>query len=383
LNEKHLHIISFDVPYPADYGGIIDIFYKIRTLWKMGVNIHLHCFIYGNRKPQSELNRYCSEVNYYKRKTGFLSFLSFVPYIIKSRISHELENRLLQDDYPVLCEGIHTCGILNNPALRGREILFRPSNVEHEYYIGLAALEKNIFKKAFFLTEALKLRCWEKNLLQVPVFFPVSEHDLLSFKSRFPGKEMSLLYSFHPFEEVDIQKGMGDYVLFHGNLSVPDNLRVSLFLLEKVAPEIDMPLVIAGKDAPRILKKKAYVLPNVRLLENPDGEEMERLIREAHIHLLLTYQKAGLKLKLLLALFRGRHIIVNSDMLTIPGLEQCVWIADDAETMIKVIRKLRNKSFREKEITGRKKCLPPLLFNEEKGRLLLKKTHPHNAYLKL
>jgi len=375
LNEKHLHIISFDVPYPADYGGIIDIFYKIRTLWKMGVQIHLHCFIYGNRKPQTLLNRYCTEVNYYRRKTGLSSFLSFVPYIIKSRISHELENRLLQDDYPVLCEGIHTCGILNNPAFAGREILFRPSNVEHEYYTGLAALEKNIFKKSFFLTEARKLRCWERNLLQVPVFFPVSEHDVLSFRSRFPEKVISLLYSFHPFEEVDILKGTGDYVLFHGNLSVPDNLRVSLFLLEKVAPEMDIPLVIAGKNAPRALKKKACFLPNVKLLENPDAEEMDRLIREAHIHLLLTYQKAGLKLKLLLALFRGRHIIVNSDMLTIPGLERCVQVADDAKNMIQAIRQLKNKPFREEEITGRKKCLPSLLFNDEKGRLLLKYIH--------
>ena len=138
---------------------------------------------------------------------------------------------------------------------------------------------------------------------------------------------------------------------------------------------MDIPLVIAGKNAPRALKKKAFFLPNVKLLENPDAEEMDRLIREAHIHLLLTYQKAGLKLKLLLALFRGRHIIVNSDMLTIPGLERCVQVADDAKNMIQAIRQLKNKPFREEEITGRKKCLPSLLFNDEKGRLLLKYIH--------
>lgn len=290
-------------------------------------------------------------------------------------MSHELEERLLQDNYPVLCEGIHTCGILNNPAFKGREILFRPSNVEHEYYTGLARLERNLFKKAFFLTEALKLKYWEKNLSQVPVFFPVSEHDDLSFRSRFPGKVITLLYSFHPFEEVEIRKGTGDYALFHGNLSVPDNLRVALFLLEKVAPKMDLPLVITGKDAPPALKKEANASPNVRLLENPDEEEMDRLIREAHMHVLLTYQKAGLKLKLLLALFRGRHIVVNSDMLTIPGLEQCVQLADSAETMIQAIRHLKNEPFGEEQITGRKKCLPPLIFNEEKGRLLLKYIH--------
>jgi len=39
--EKHLHIVSFDVPYPPDYGGVIPIFALLRKLkeegpWMMG-----------------------------------------------------------------------------------------------------------------------------------------------------------------------------------------------------------------------------------------------------------------------------------------------------------------------------------------------------------
>ncbi len=30
MSDKHLHVIAFNVPYPADYGGVIDIFYKIK-----------------------------------------------------------------------------------------------------------------------------------------------------------------------------------------------------------------------------------------------------------------------------------------------------------------------------------------------------------------
>jgi hypothetical protein len=52
--EKHLHIISFDVPYPANYGGVIDVFYKLKNLHKAGVKIILHCFEYG-RGEQKEL----------------------------------------------------------------------------------------------------------------------------------------------------------------------------------------------------------------------------------------------------------------------------------------------------------------------------------------
>jgi hypothetical protein len=63
---KTLHIICHDVPWPADYGGVVDLFYKIKTLHEEGVKIRLHCFDYG-RGQQNELNKYCEEVNYYKR----------------------------------------------------------------------------------------------------------------------------------------------------------------------------------------------------------------------------------------------------------------------------------------------------------------------------
>ncbi len=66
--DKHLHIITHDVPYPADFGGVIDLFYKIKTLHELGIKIHLHCFT-GKRTQQEELNKYCVSVKYYPRKT--------------------------------------------------------------------------------------------------------------------------------------------------------------------------------------------------------------------------------------------------------------------------------------------------------------------------
>ena len=58
MKEQRLHIVSFDVPFPPNYGGVVDVFYKIRALHKLGVKIHLHCFEYG-RGEQKELDKYC------------------------------------------------------------------------------------------------------------------------------------------------------------------------------------------------------------------------------------------------------------------------------------------------------------------------------------
>ena len=57
MSSKQLHIISFDVPFPADYGGVIDVFFKIKALHKADVKIILHCFEYG-RLPQVELRKF-------------------------------------------------------------------------------------------------------------------------------------------------------------------------------------------------------------------------------------------------------------------------------------------------------------------------------------
>ena len=52
-----LHIVSFDIPYPANYGGVIVIFNQIKALHAAGVKVILHCFQYGARGPQEALNQ--------------------------------------------------------------------------------------------------------------------------------------------------------------------------------------------------------------------------------------------------------------------------------------------------------------------------------------
>ena len=103
---QYLNIVSFDVPFPANYGGVIDVYYKLVWLKKSGVKIILHCFQYG-RKPAPELEQLCEKVYYYERQTGLKKNLSLSPYTVVSRQSKELEKNLLANDYPILFEVLH------------------------------------------------------------------------------------------------------------------------------------------------------------------------------------------------------------------------------------------------------------------------------------
>ena len=73
-------------------------------------------------------------------------------------------------------------------------------------------------------------------------------------------------------------------------------------------------------DPPASLLKAAAPYPNIRIEANPPEELMNKLIYDAQIHILITFQATGLKLKLLNSLFAGRHTVVNRLMVAGSGL---------------------------------------------------------------
>src|SRR5690349_17100190 len=131
MEERRLHIITHDVPWPADYGGVVDLFYKIKALHELGVRIYLHCFV-NKRPPQEKLEKYCEKVYYYKRKAGITGFSFRLPYTVNSRKNAELIRNLNKDEYPVLLEGVHCSYYLHTGKLANRKVLLRLHNAEFE-----------------------------------------------------------------------------------------------------------------------------------------------------------------------------------------------------------------------------------------------------------
>lgn len=351
MPDNHIHIVSFDIPYPANYGGVIDVFYKLKSLSERGVKIHLHTFEYG-REHSSALEKLCFSVNYYKRDTSFKKSLQRLPYIVTSRLSDELIENLKKDDYPVLLEGLHCCGVLLDKTMTGRKVFVRTHNVEHDYYRLLAKSEKNLYKRVFFVAESARLRRFEPILNRASGILAISNNDFEYFSHRY--KSVSLIPAYNGFEEVNVIEGQGDYVLYHGKLDVAENYNAAEFLVKKVFNDIDVNLKIAGMNPPEHLVALAAENHNVELIPNPDDELMQNLIRNAHINILVTAQATGLKLKLLNALFNGRYCVVNSKMVDGLNVNDLCVVADSADEMKTVILNLMDKSFPEELVSVRK-----------------------------
>lgn len=340
-SELHTHIISFDVPFPADYGGVIDVFYKLKALQAAGVKIHLHCFEYG-RPPQQEIHRYCEEVYYYSRQNAKSMLFNTLPYIVLSRQSEELKRRLLKDNYPILFEGLHSTFYLPDADLASRHKVVRTHNIEHDYYESLAAVEKNIFKRYYFFNEAGKLKKYQNVLKNSQGIAAISPNDAQYFSSQFLG--VSFIPAFHPYDQVDIRPGKGEFAFYHGNLGVGENNEAALFLVRKVFNDLPFQLIIAGTKPSEELKKAVKENKNVTLFSDRSPEEIREMIANAQCNILPTFQATGIKLKLLAALFGGRHCIVNSPMVVNTGLESLCTIADSPEEMKNALNNIMNLS---------------------------------------
>ena len=207
--DKYLNVIALNIPYPANYGGVIDIYYKLKALHECGVHIILHCFEY-ERQHAPELLDICEEVHYYKRNTGLMANLSFLPYNVYSRKSPRLLDALLQNDYPILFEGLHSCYYLNDNRLRNRLKIFRECNIEHDYYRALVNSTNNLLKKSFFFIESLRFRAYQQKVSGSDLILSVSTTDADYLRLVFPGKPIEFIPCFHANETITSRPGMSD-----------------------------------------------------------------------------------------------------------------------------------------------------------------------------
>ena len=353
MQNKELHIVSLNIPFPANYGGAIDIYYKIKELSKLGVRIHLHCFKYG-RNETKKLNSLCSSVQYYPRKNRWRDLLSKTPFIVKSRKSNKLLENLARIEAPILFEGLHTCYYLNHPKLGNRKQFVRAHNIESDYYKALFAAERNLFYKAYLFTEYHKIRIYEQKLQQASGIFAISKKDHKTFSSQ---SKSHYIKPFHSDKNVKIKLGLGEYAIYHGNLSVAENEKAALFLINKVFSKIDYPLVIAGHKPSKLLRKEVNKHRFIRIVESPQESLLKKAIQNAHIQVLPTHQDTGIKLKLLKSLHIGRHCIINTEMANINGIEQTCYIANTPSEWIKQIKELEDQEFTAEDFSKRKKLL--------------------------
>lgn len=271
-----------------------------------------------------------------------------------------------------MLEGIHCTYYLYHGEFSNRQVLVRLHNVEYEYYHQLAKSDNNFYKRIYFNLESRLLKKYESRIAGKTKFLALNEKDKHTYQKIFSATNIELLPAFLPLDEVESITGKGEYCLYHGNLSVSENEKAVLWLLNNIFKHEDLPFIVAGKNPSDTLINEIANIKNVQLFKNPTEEKMEELIKNAHIHLLPSFNSTGIKIKLLIALFKGRFIITNSAALQGTHLESLCYKAETPSAFIKTIKDLFGVPFSENEINKRKSILNDFYDNKKNAYKLIK-----------
>ena len=342
-----------DIPFPPDYGGAMDIYYRIQCLFKLGFKLTIHAFEYGRGK-QKQLEQF-GKVIYYSRSFSKSQLLSKIPFIVLSRKSDALLKNLLLDKDPILFEGIHTTFFLSHPGLQKRLKFVRTHNVEHEYYQQLATNTGSLVKKLFFLLESKKLKTYEKQTKHADWILAIKPEDTEHFKHYNP-KVITLPASIS--KELNEYINTKNYALFHGNLSVMENENAVFWIHNAIKKSIssDFEFIIAGKDPSRKLVNFCAE-NNLQLIENPSTEKMNELICDARIHVFQSKSDSGVKLKLLKSLNSCGHIITTQNLIFDSQLSNLCHIVSSKHEFNTLFERLKSKFLDRKEFEMRMEFL--------------------------
>lgn len=347
MQEKSLHIVSFDNPFPPKYGGVIEVFYKIKALHDIGYKIYLHCFVNSIPTENTELESLVSELYFYKNNYNPLYFLSKIPFSVLSRNNKKLLENLQKSDAPILFEGLKTAYLSDDKSLKNRIKLLRLHNLEQDYYSGISKSENNLVKKFIYFLEGKKYQNYEKKLQTFDKILALSKFENDYVNQNFQNS--SYIPVFHGNETVEITEGFGKYAFYHGDLKTSDNRKVAQYLIEVFKEIKDYKLVIASGSNENFIRKNVGNASNIEFVYLENFEKLKQLLKDAHINVILSFQKSGTKLKLVNSLFRSRFCIINENIMDDENVAAfCVKIASK-EALISKINFLKTQPYTESE----------------------------------
>ena len=367
---NNIHIITLQIPLPLTNGANFELFYKLKALHNIGVNIHLHCYKKKQDTPQHTLLQYCSTVNYYNRSNA-ISLTK--PYIVTSRNSKLLLTNLLANNYPILFDGLHTTALALHPLLQHQNMLIRVHNVEYLYYKGLINCTNNVLKKIYYLAEAYLLKKYEKKIATICKLSTFSYDDKKYFEIEYQAKQITYTPIFYASENITTNTIVEKYCLYHGNLAVTENEKIALWLCKNVIVKLPAyKFIIAGNNPTFHLTQTINNYPNCTLQKNLSHNAMQTLIANAHIAILPSINSTGVKLKIINSLYLGKYLITNNAGAAGITPKQLLTVCNTSCEYIQAITTLYNSNYNNANNSTKTLILNNHYNNSKNAEVLLK-----------
>lgn len=315
-----------DSPFPADHGGKVDIYERLKDGINNNFIIDLVCTKKKGVKIElpEDINTKINKIIPVERDMSFKRLLSFKPFHIQSRKKLKDLNFNNAHYDLLLLESEHVFYILENKTFTYKKNAVRVHNDEVRYIFQLFLAGSNLKRKLFYFLEFLKFLLFRSYLnSSIENHFFVSSKE---FNNSYWIKKTQKKFLFKTPFEVKTKfrfKREGFKVLFIGSIFMDNNLSSIYWYLENVHNRlINIPeykFYIAGNTKGLEIKqlKKITSFKKISLIENPDN--FDDLYEKCSVFINPMKRGAGLKQKTVRALEHGMPIV--STKVGVEGLD--------------------------------------------------------------
>lgn len=366
--QRSLNIISGHIPCSSTLGDAQQTFWLLEALSAAGIQVHLYTFresdptIDKNTNPQ--LTKICSSIKSYPIQKGHRNFSFSAPYATSKYLNPQLIKDLKENNFPVLIEGMGSCGLALSTELKHRKIWVRLLTYAPNYFRYLQERSNASLKKLFYQREAVLSTKILKKINQHVNWIVTSEADKKILDDLFLGSNIQILDPFTTSNKIITSKtGLGNYCLFQGNLSDAATHKTARWLLTHVFHNLKVPFVITGNNPSPSLVALAHRQPHTCIVANPSSSERQDMIEKAQIIIQPSFIKQGADEALIEGIKNGRHCLTNTKS-TSSSLGACYHQGASANAFQEIIIQLYHHPFSEEEIETRKRLIATEKTNE-------------------
>jgi hypothetical protein len=337
--DKKILIVSPYYPYPANFGGTVDILRRIQLLKKNGYSITLIATVKVSPLVDEieYVKQFVDDVIIIKRKKAFISIMSFSPFQVSSR--SKLKKCGLSEEYEYLImESEYVANILRNKSLNAKKIVLRMHNNESKYNFELFKSSYPSIISLHYLIESVKFKFFSDSVYKkVNRIACISEFEckslqLNSYNNAFFSPTVIDITSFKN------RRLENKCVIYVGALFMPNNIEGLSWYIKNVHGYLkkysDYRFIIIGSTHG---SKNEY---RIHQLCNNDSqidfffnvENLDYYYNQSSIFINPMLNGAGVKIKSINAIIEGLPLVTTKKGIEGTGLKdhEHVLIADDA-----------------------------------------------------
>ncbi|WP_448606178.1 glycosyltransferase [Paenimyroides ceti] len=344
MQHKKILIVSGFTPYPANFGGAIDVWERIKGLHQLGWQVSL--LVTDKAAPKaaalSVIEKRVSNFYYVERKNRAIDMIGTLPLQVRSR--EKLEKVLINDSFDVvLLEGEFCLPIIKNKSIHYKHLVIRVHNNESAYYKALGKSSISIKEKLYYSIEAGRIKKFTDCAFnKADQLWFISQDDLKESAYKKKGVFMPF-----PINEEMVPACIKETktILFMGSLFMQNNLYGLDWYLKKVHFHLlkypDYKLVVVGSTKGNDTELRRKYKDHERLELYFNQTDLKPFYDAAVAFINPMFHGSGVKVKSINALVNGLPLVstdIGSEGIGLTS--DMFWIANDAETFLSQIEEL-------------------------------------------